>query len=301
MNIRALSYFVQITECKSYSLAAKKNFISQSTLSTTIKKLEEELSIRLFHYDGKILHLTEEGQRLYELAKEFLTAYDNFSASAKQISEEVFGEINIILPPLIADIFFAKPIAAFQRKYPNVNINVANRGGFIAQNLVSVSEYDLAVTIRPIIPNAFECIDITSEPMLLAVNESHPLADADEVSYADLASEKFLSYEEDSVLYQRFISKTSEAGYIPNIITRAAETPFLLTMVEGNNGILVVPECVINYRTFKNIKFIKIKGEEDGYQLVMIHKKEKSLSTAAQTFVQFICDWYSDGKVMSEV
>lgn len=236
MNIRTLSYFLQIADCKSYSIAAKKIFISQSALSTTIKKLEEELSIRLFHYDGKVLHLTEEGERLYVLSKEFLSAYEIFSTSANQISDEVFGKINIILPPLIADIFFAKPISAFQRKFPNVSINVANRGGFISQNLVSVNEYDLAVTIRPVIPNAFECIDIVTQPMVLAVHASHPLANASDVSYADLASEKFLSYEEDSVLYQRFISKTSEAGYIPNIIVRAAETPFLLTLVEGNNG-----------------------------------------------------------------
>lgn len=293
MNIRALSHFVQVADCKSYSLAAKKNFISQSTLSTTIKKLEDELSIRLFNYDGKILHLTEEGQRFYDLSSDLLAAYDNFSVSAKQISEEVFGEINIILPPLIADIFFAKPIAEFQRKYPSVRINVANRGGFIAQNLVSVNEYDLAVTIRPVIPNAFECVDITSEPMVLAVHKTHPLANEPEVNYADLASEKFLSYEEDSVLYQRFMAKTSEAGYIPNIITRAAETPFLLTLVERNNGVLVVPKCVVNYRTFKNISFVKIVGEEQGYRLVMIRKKDKSLSTAAQMFVQFICEWYA--------
>ena len=138
----------------------------------------------------------------------------------------------------------------------------------------------------------FECIDIVTLPMVLAVHESHPLASRSQVCYEELASEAFFSYEEDSVLFQRFMRKTAEAGYVPQIVTKAAETPFLLSMVEKNAGVLVVPQCVIDYRPYQNIQFINIVGEEDGYQLIMIYKKDKYLSNACQTFIDFIRSWY---------
>lgn len=299
MNIQTLSYFIQVADAKSYSIAAKKNYIAQSSLSTTIKRLEEELSFKLFNYDGKTLHLTTEGEQLYKLATEFLSSYEIFFDSAINISEDVTGTISLLLPVLISEIFFSKPIAAFKQKYPNVTFNIANRGGYAAQNLVFINEYDLAVVIHPVIPNVFECFDFISRPFVLAVSESHHLADREYVTYEELAMEEFVSYEEDSVLYQRFINKTADAGYAPNILVKAAETPFLLSLVENKVGILVVPECVIDYRVHNNLKFIPIKGEENGYQLVMIYKKDKYLSTACLTFINFIKDWYANDKMQS--
>lgn len=292
MNIQALHYFIQVADSKSYSIAAKKIYVAQSSLSTTMKRLEEELAIKLFNYDGKCLHLTAEGERLYELAKDFLASYEMFFESAKKITDDVFGTINLLLPILVSDMFFAEPIAAFQRKYPNVKINITNRAGYHTQSLISVNEFDLGVTIKPIIYNIFECIDIVKSPMVLAVHKNHPLAGRSQVSYEELVYEKFLSYEEDSVLYLNFISKTKQAGYAPMVTLKAAETPFLLSVIEQGEGSLVLPECVVNYRNYKNIRTIPIKGEEEGYQLVLIHAKDKYLSTASQAFWDFIKDWY---------
>lgn len=294
MNMQALSYFLQVADAKSYSVAAKKIYVAQSSLSTAVKKLEEELSVKLFSYDGKSLHLTLEGERFYELTRDFLSSYDSFFESAKKITDDVFGTVNILLPILVSDIFFAEPLAEFQKKYPDVKINVTNRGGYQIQNLLSVNEYDVGVTIKPFIQNTFECVEIARSPMVLAVHTSHPLADHEEITYEELMYENFLSYEEDSVLYQSFLAKTKEAGYVPRVLMRAAETPLLLSVVEKGNGILVVPECVVDYRKYSNIKVIPIKGEEEGYQLILIYNKDKYLSTAARAFVDFIKEWYGD-------
>ena len=292
MNIQSLTYFLQVADSKSYSIAAKKIYVAQSSLSTSVKKLEDELGIKLFNYDGKTLHLTIEGERFYALAKDFLSSYEVFFESAKQITDEVFGTINIILPVLVSDLYFAEPIAEFQKKYPDVKINVTNRAGFQTQNLISVNEFDIGVTIRPIIQNTFECVEIAKSPMVLAVHESHPLSEKDSVTYEDLMYEQFLSYEEDSVLYQNFFSKTKEAGYAPQVLFKAPETPLLLSIIERGVGMLVVPECVVDYRKYSHIKFIPIVGEEEGYQLVMVYNKDKYMSTASHAFIEFIRNWY---------
>lgn len=294
MNIQALNYFIHVADSKSYSVAAKKVYVAQSSLSTTIKKLEEELAIKLFNYDGKTLNLTTEGERFYDLAKDFLSSYEVFFESAKKITDDVFGTINLLLPVLVSDIYFAKPIAEFQRKYPNVKINVTNRAGFQTQNLISINEFDIGVTIRPIIQNSFECVEIVKSPMVLAVHKTHPLADKAQVTYEELVHEQFLSYEENSVLYQNFMSKTKEAGYAPQIKFKAPETPLLLSIIENGEGALVVPKCVVDYRKFDNIRTIPIKGDEEGYQLVLIYAKDKYLSTASQAFIDFIKEWYRE-------
>ena len=131
--------------------------------------------------------------------------------------------------------------------------------------------------------------------MVLAINESHPLASRTEVTYEELVHEQFLSFEENSVLYQNFVSKTKEAGYAPQIKFKAPETPLLLSIIENGEGALVLPECVVNYRKYDKIRTIPIVGEEEGYQLVLIYAKDKYLSTASQAFIDFIKEWYQEG------
>ncbi|MBR4143251.1 MAG: LysR family transcriptional regulator [Firmicutes bacterium] len=292
MNIHSIYYFLQVAKYRSYSTASRKLYVAQSSISTTIKKLEEELSVKLFSYDGKSLSLTPEGSRFYDLAHEFYLSYDNFAQSAKQLSSEIFGTLRIILPPHIMELYFAKPIAAFLRQYPDVLVVASYRGGHVSQNLILADEFDLGVVPPPLIPNSFESIDLVHDPMVLAVHQSHPFAQRKSVTYAELKEETFLAYEEDSILYRNFITRTTEAGFTPHIVAQAPETPFLLSMVEENSGIMVIPKCVADYRTFKNVRFIDIEGEENGYMLVMIRKKDKLPSPAAQAFLDFIRDWF---------
>ena len=130
--------------------------------------------------------------------------------------------------------------------------------------------------------------------MVLAVHKSHPLASREEVTYEELVHEQFLSYEENSVLYQNFLAKTKDAGYAPQIKFKAPETPLLLSIIEQGEGALVLPKCVVDYRMYDNIRTIPIRNEEEGYQLVLIYAKDKYLSTASQAFIDLIKEWYRE-------
>ena len=72
MDIKQISYFVEVVNHGSYSLAAKKLKISQPALSTSIKKLEEELEARLFFYSNKKLFLTDIGREFYNNSRKLL-------------------------------------------------------------------------------------------------------------------------------------------------------------------------------------------------------------------------------------
>lgn len=76
MEIRQLNYFITVAETKNYSHAAKSLFVTQPTLSQSIKKLEQELNTALFIQNGRQLQLTEAGEILYQRGKTLLKDFN---------------------------------------------------------------------------------------------------------------------------------------------------------------------------------------------------------------------------------
>ena len=72
MNIKYLSYFVEVVKCGSFTRAAEKLYISQSALSKAVKQLEQELNCILIDRFGKQFRLTNEGKTLYQMGEELL-------------------------------------------------------------------------------------------------------------------------------------------------------------------------------------------------------------------------------------
>lgn len=107
---------------KSLSDAAKKNNISQSSLSRSIAKLEELLDLKLINTTNKGLELTLDGERLYKQLDEFFNKIDVFSAS--QLSSNLDVVLTIGTTRNIADFTLPKYLNKFIKKYPDVKLKI---------------------------------------------------------------------------------------------------------------------------------------------------------------------------------
>ena len=122
MNLHQIKYLLALAETNNFSRAAKRVCVTQSTLSSAIKKLEEELQIRLFDRTTKGVRITREGEK-------FLSHARVITAEVNKISEELgtSHEPNILkiglLKTLPMDIV-ASAIQKYREKYPAVILEV---------------------------------------------------------------------------------------------------------------------------------------------------------------------------------
>lgn len=111
MDIRQITYFTAIVREGSYSRAAEKLNITQPALSAAMKKLEEELGVRLLYSFGRRQRPTDEGLRLLERSNELLEAYRKTVESVA--GADGAGAFNFGLSPLFGACFFGDLIPSF--------------------------------------------------------------------------------------------------------------------------------------------------------------------------------------------
>jgi LysR family transcriptional regulator, hydrogen peroxide-inducible genes activator len=124
MNIQQFEYVLALAESRHFETAADRCHITQSTLSTMILKLEEELGILIFDRKKKPLEITPEGSQLIAQLQIITKEINNLTEIVKEIKGEIKGEISISVIPTIAPYLIPQFITHFAQKFPQLKIQV---------------------------------------------------------------------------------------------------------------------------------------------------------------------------------
>ena len=147
MSLRQIRYFIAIAETGSVSAAAQAVHISQSTLTTAVKQLEEQLNASLFSRHAKGMELTHAGHQFLRQAHLILASVENARRSLLQSTDEVKGEITIGVTSLVAGYYLADLVSRFQRIYQGVTIRVVEDDRAYIEHLLVSGEIDVGVLI----------------------------------------------------------------------------------------------------------------------------------------------------------
>ncbi|WP_079710726.1 LysR family transcriptional regulator [Paraliobacillus ryukyuensis] len=287
MELRQLNYFYEVAKQQSISKAAQALHVSQPALSKTIKNLETELGMTLLLRTNKASELTDAGMVVFEYAKKISRDMEDMMTILHDLTELKRGEIHFGLPPLIGGLFFPHILAEFHKTYPNINIVITEYGGAKVVKSVAEGELDLAVTVLPIDHTLFDAYPIVEENMQLMVHHHHPLASRSTVDLSELEQEEFIFYHEDFALHDMMWNKFLEVGYEPKILFKSSQWDLMSAMVAANLGITILPKSICERVQNSAVKAIDLTPDIP-WNLAVIKKKDKYLSFAGRTFIQFI-------------
>lgn len=123
MNIEQLEYIVEIAKSGSFSAAAHQLHITQSALSQSVSKLEEELGLTLFKRSYAGAEITEEGRRILNKAMEAIQTIDEIKELSRFESNRIRGELNVAAFPGVMPVL-VRCLASIKQDYPLVQINI---------------------------------------------------------------------------------------------------------------------------------------------------------------------------------
>lgn len=176
MELRHLRYFVALAEQLSFTNAAEKVHVTQSTLSHQIKQLEDELGCRLFDRVGKRIVMTETGEAFLERVQNALREVDEGVWTIRKATDVLSGEVRIGATHTFNMRIIPRCVSIFIEKHPSVRVTVLELSGDdIAKGLVS-GELDLGIAYRPKDLDKLRFEPLYNEEMVLAVGENHPFA-----------------------------------------------------------------------------------------------------------------------------
>lgn len=151
VNLNLYKVFYDVSKYGSFSKTAEFTYTTQSSISKSIKKLEEELNTKLFYRKPHGIELTEEGKSvLYYVEK----AYGNLLTAERIVKETdnlERGKLNIGLPSYISSFYFMDKIIDFYKKYPNIEITLINGNREYLLDLLNKHQLDFFIYSSPII------------------------------------------------------------------------------------------------------------------------------------------------------
>lgn len=150
MNLQQFQYVLALAETRHFETAAEKCFVTQSTLSTMISKLETELGVQIFDRKKKPVQLTSEGERLLEQFKLISREVAQLHEIVKEIKGEIKGDLTIAVIPTIAPFLLPLFLQSFASRFPNLNIEVREQTTSEIMRHLKTRELDIGILSIPV-------------------------------------------------------------------------------------------------------------------------------------------------------
>jgi LysR family hydrogen peroxide-inducible transcriptional activator len=241
MNLRALQYFVKLAELKHFSKAADACFVSQPTLSTQIRKLEEELGVSLVERAPRKVMLTPIGEDIAHRARYVLRDLEQIRDAARRNRDPQTGTLKLGIFPTLAPYLLPHVIPGIRRSYPELKLQLAEEKTEDIIEQLDQGRLDAGLLALPVDEHGMEMAELFTEPFVAAMPAAHPLADKKVIEIADLAGQELLLLEEGHCLRQQALSVCKLAGAHERLDFHATSMETLRQMVAANTGVTLMP------------------------------------------------------------
>src|SRR4029078_7825074 len=122
MNLRDLRYLVALAEHRHFGRAAAASFVSQPTLSTQIKKLEEELGVALVERTPRKVLLTEVGREIAQRARDVLNEIEQIPAIARRTIDPESGTVRLGIFPTLGPYLLPHVVPRIRERFPRLEL-----------------------------------------------------------------------------------------------------------------------------------------------------------------------------------
>lgn len=241
MNIRALQYFVKLADLRHFSKAADACFVSQPTLSTQIRKLEDELGVQLVERSPKNIMLTPVGEEIADRARLVLSDIDQIRAVARRSGNPAEGTIRLGLFPTLAPYLLPHVVPAVRKAYPKLKLQLSEEKTEDVLTMLRQGELDAGILALPINEEGLHKEILFEEPFVMAMPAGHPLAARKSIRLDDLVGAELLLLEEGHCLRDHALEVCALAGAHERVDFHATSMETLRQMVAAEVGVTLMP------------------------------------------------------------
>jgi DNA-binding transcriptional LysR family regulator len=258
LELRDLKSFIEVVIHQSFTKAAAHSYLSQPSFSKAVKKLEEELNVELFDRSTRHLRLTDAGQIVYEQAQKAMESLSEITNLLDDLKNVASGEIKIGIPPLIGTLFFPVIARTVQEKYPNVSLQLVERGAKLIGQLVENGQVDLGIVVLPADTSKFNVQPFITDEFVLYVHKKHPLAMRSTVDISELKEEKFILFSDEFTLHDYIKNVCIEAGFIPEVSYQSSQWDLIIELVSSEFGVTLLPKSIYHKQNNPNVQIVQI-------------------------------------------
>lgn len=291
MHIETLKVFCDLVDLESFSLAAERNFITQSAVSQQIRTLEDKFNRRLLERvrGRREVKLTPAGDVFYKESKKVLAAFDELQESLRGVVGKIGGTVKVATVYSVGLHELPSKVREFMTKFPAAKIDLEySRTTRVVRDVLS-GAVELGVLAFPEPRRGLTIAPMPDNRLVLIAPPDHKFAKKKKVKVADLNDEDFVLFERDVPTRKATDKIFKENGVEVKKIAEFDNIETIKRAVEVGFGLAIVPEtAVTEAKRLGTIAVIELAEKYWIRSVGVIYRSDRNLSLAAKKFVQLL-------------
>ncbi|SAK65096.1 LysR family transcriptional regulator [Caballeronia ptereochthonis] len=225
----------------SLTAAADVLNLTQSALSHTVKKMEQQLGTQVWTREGRSMRLTQAGQYLLGLANRLLPQFEHAEARMRQYARGERGTLRIGMECHPCYQWLLKVVAPYLARWPDVDVDVKQRFQFGGIGALFGYDIDVLVTPDPLTKPGLRFEPVFDYEQVLVVPEGHALAHVPHVTPEQIAQEVLITYPVETDRLDIYTQFLTPANAVPRRHKVIETTDIMLQMVASGRGVAALP------------------------------------------------------------
>ncbi|WP_017812247.1 LysR family transcriptional regulator [Paenibacillus shenyangensis] len=287
MELLQLQYFITVARTEHMTEAAQYLHVTQSSLSKTIQRLEEDLGVALFDRTGRNLRLNEAGRLFLRRTQKALLELEQGKQEIRDLAhrESITLELAVTTASTLPGI-----LKEFRKQRPDIQFHVQMLALQEMTALLERGEVDFCLSSPPVQGEDIECQIVHKDPIMVAVPEGHRLYGRKYVSLNELAGEAFVGVRTGYGIRDQVDAACQSAGFVPRYVYEGDEPARLGTLVAMGIGIAFMPGTARD--PYEPIHYIALEDYELSREIALLWNCNRYISQAAMEFRQIVVDYF---------
>lgn len=253
MNLQQIRYVVAVAETENFSKAADMLYITESTISKQIKKLEQELDMELFSRSTRKVELTEAGKAFVQQGQIIAGAYDELNRSMEQLYKSKSRVLNVGMTPPVEALDLSRFAVNFNLDHSEVDIRLYTAQADQLRTELLEKRVDVAVVKLPregllqFDERTFQYRNLLTEKLLLVAPERKFIDKAGPICLSEAAGLPVICETEGSPMHQALKTYFEENGLPIDISLRTNYAESMFAAVEAGRGIAFATPSICRY------------------------------------------------------
>lgn len=291
MDVRQLTYFLAVVDHDGFGRAAEHLMIAQPSLSQTIKTLEREVGLPLFHRVGRRAVLSEAGRELIGPARTVVRDLQAAGMALDALKGVRSGNLDLVAMPSPGVEPLTQMLAAFTARHPQITVNV--EAAFTVDDVVASirsgsTEVGLLGSDRPLRPAGVDVLELERQPLMLIVNpRADRFGDREVLRREDLGGHRVIVSQRGSLM-RWLIDDMLATGIEVEIAVEVAHRTSILPLVLAGVGHAVMPSSWTALARQSGLRVLGLEPVADLH--VAVASRQSDLTPAARAFLGVAAD-----------
>lgn len=279
MNLRDLRYLVALADHRHFGRAAAACFVSQPTLSTQIRKLEDELGVALVERSPRKVMLTPAGREAAARARRIIDEVEQMKQAARREQDPASGTIRLGVFPTLGPYLLPHAVPRLRAAFPQLELLLVEEKSDILHERLRDGRLDAALLALPLHDDQLHCQPLFEEAFVLAAPRAHPLAARTRLRLSDLDQARLLLLEDGHCLREQALDVCQLSGAHERSEFRATSLETLRQMVAANVGLTLLPALAVQppVAASPDIRLVPFEAPAPHRQIALVWRRSSAL------------------------